>query len=91
MSIFRGQRGQRREHYIGNGKYRELATKAAEAEQKKDFESAQSLWAQAFRFIDVNKDSAAITRDFVNNRIHFCQVWGIRYRAMANQNQKVAA
>jgi len=84
MRISRGRSGQLRNRYIGNGKYREIAAEAAKAEAENNLEDAAALWADAFRVIDERyPQKAATLREYVNNRIHFCQVWGTRYRNMA--------
>ena len=84
MSLLnRGHRGQLRERYIGDGKLRELMAQAAGMEQENNLLGAAQIWEQAIRFINYGKPNALQKEFYINNRIHYCKVWGLRLRGVA--------
>ena len=83
MSLLnRGHRGQLRERYIGEGKLRELLSEASTKEKSGDLLGAGEVWQQALRHIDYRKKDALQKECYINNRIHYCKVWGLRLKPL---------
>lgn len=90
MRLFRGRRGERRDYYMGAGRYREHAAKACAYERMKEFDKAAEAWVDASRLIDWrNQAKAEALQEYVNNRIRFCQFFGQRLQKMAQRLQNM--
>ena len=76
----RGGRGTLRERHIGEGRLRELMAKAAGMEQQKNLLGAAPVWQQALSFINYGKPGARDKEAYINKRIDYCKVWGLRLR-----------